>query len=120
MKELLICVALVQHRCSPARTAGRSARTVKLSGLMCRVAIDMCIGSAIASFWAWRAKGAAESMLDVIPVATGLIVGEGIWAVPQAILNFAGVVPPVCMAFFRSGEVTADIAAVSATGWPLG
>ena len=42
--------------------------------------------------------------LQIVPVATGLITGEGIWAVPQAILSFIGVTPPICMAFFKSGD----------------
>lgn len=80
----------------------------------------MALGSAIGSWWAWKAGGTSSAMMKVIPVATGLIVGEGLWSVPQAILNFAGATPPVCMQFFRSSAVTSDIAAVGASSWPLG
>ena len=85
-----------------------------------RVAVDMCVGSAIGSYISWKAKGDTNAIMGMIPIATGLIVGEGVWSVPQAILNFAGATPPVCMQFFKSSAVTADISAVSASSWPLG
>jgi len=42
----------------------------------------------------------AEAMLAA--TASGLICGEGLWALPSSILALAKVHPPICMKFFPS------------------
>jgi OPT family oligopeptide transporter len=60
-------------------------------------AIDMCIGSAILFCWEWMNKADAQAFAPA--VASGLMCGDGIWALPQAILSLANVQPPICMKF---------------------
>ena len=47
----------------------------------------------------WRMKSAESEALFMPAVATGLIVGDGLWTIPAAVLGFAGVQPPFCMSF---------------------
>ncbi|XP_062184464.1 probable metal-nicotianamine transporter YSL11 [Phragmites australis] len=60
-------------------------------------AIDMFLGSVILFFWEWMNKADAESFGPA--VASGLMCGDGIWALPQAFLSLANVKPPICMKF---------------------
>lgn len=60
-------------------------------------AIDMCIGSLILYIWQKRNKAGADAFAPA--VASGLICGDGIWALPSSILALAGLKPPICMKF---------------------
>ncbi|CAI9780459.1 unnamed protein product [Fraxinus pennsylvanica] len=60
-------------------------------------AIDMCIGSLILYIWQKRNKAGADAFAPA--VASGLICGDGIWALPSSILALAGIKPPICMKF---------------------
>lgn len=61
-------------------------------------AIDMFIGTCIVFVWERLNKQKADTFTAA--VASGLICGDGLWTIPVAILNFANVNPPICMAFF--------------------
>ncbi|KAL6627047.1 hypothetical protein ACP70R_030773 [Stipagrostis hirtigluma subsp. patula] len=63
-------------------------------------AIDMAIGCLILFIWKQTDKQAA-TMLAVV-VASGLICGEGLWALPSAFLQIFKVDPPICMKFLSS------------------
>ncbi|AQK44936.1 Probable metal-nicotianamine transporter YSL11 [Zea mays] len=60
-------------------------------------AIDMFLGSVILFFWEWKNKAEADSFGPA--VASGLMCGDGLWALPQAVLSLANVKPPICMKF---------------------
>ncbi|KAL2482949.1 putative metal-nicotianamine transporter YSL7 [Forsythia ovata] len=60
-------------------------------------AIDMCIGSLILFIWQKKNKAGANAFAPA--VASGLICGDGIWALPSSILALAGLKPPICMKF---------------------
>ncbi|KAI3454290.1 hypothetical protein Pfo_010953 [Paulownia fortunei] len=60
-------------------------------------AIDMCVGSLILYIWQRRNRASADALAPA--VASGLICGDGIWALPSSILALAGVKPPICMKF---------------------
>lgn len=63
-------------------------------------AIDMSIGSLIVLVWHKRNAKKAEFMVPA--VASGLICGEGLWTLPEAVLALAQVKPPICMKFVPS------------------
>lgn len=42
-----------------------------------------------------------------VPAAAGLISGEGLWAVPEAILALAKANPPMCMQFIATSAEAA-------------
>ncbi|TVT99847.1 hypothetical protein EJB05_54756 [Eragrostis curvula] len=63
-------------------------------------AIDMSLGSLILILWR-RADKQAATMLSVV-VASGLICGDGLWALPSAFLSTFKVQPPICMKFLSS------------------
>jgi len=69
-------------------------------------AIDMFLGSVILFFWEWKNKSEAESFGPA--VASGLMCGDGLWALPQAVLSLANVNPPICMKFL-SRSVNAKV-----------
>ncbi|CAL5068990.1 unnamed protein product [Urochloa decumbens] len=69
-------------------------------------AIDMFLGSVILFFWEWKNKAKAESFGPA--VASGLMCGDGLWALPQAVLSLANVNPPICMKFL-SRSVNAKV-----------
>ncbi|CAL5015850.1 unnamed protein product [Urochloa decumbens] len=69
-------------------------------------AIDMFLGSVILFFWEWKNKAEAESFGPA--VASGLMCGDGLWALPQAVLSLANVNPPICMKFL-SRSVNAKV-----------
>ncbi|XP_042470552.1 probable metal-nicotianamine transporter YSL12 isoform X2 [Zingiber officinale] len=60
-------------------------------------AIDMFIGSVILFVWEKIDKRKADSFAPA--VASGVICGDGIWTLPQAVLALAQVKPPICMKF---------------------
>ncbi|KAF2308858.1 hypothetical protein GH714_022048 [Hevea brasiliensis] len=63
-------------------------------------AIDMCAGSLIVL--AWHKLNSKKAELMIPAVASGLICGEGLWALPAAILALAKINPPICMKFIPS------------------
>ncbi|KAL1540728.1 putative metal-nicotianamine transporter ysl5 [Salvia divinorum] len=65
-------------------------------------AIDMCVGSLILFIWETIDKANADAFAPA--VASGLICGDGIWALPSSILGFAGVKPPICMKFLSKKD----------------
>ncbi|RCV34611.1 hypothetical protein SETIT_7G172900v2 [Setaria italica] len=69
-------------------------------------AIDMFLGSVILFFWEWKNKAEATSFGPA--VASGLMCGDGLWALPQAVLSLANVNPPICMKFL-SRSVNAKV-----------
>uniref|UniRef100_A0A161ZK14 Uncharacterized protein n=1 Tax=Daucus carota subsp. sativus TaxID=79200 RepID=A0A161ZK14_DAUCS len=70
-------------------------------------AIDMCVGSLILFIWEKMDKVKADAFGPA--VASGLICGDGIWALPSSILALAGVKPPICMKFLsRATNVKVD------------
>ncbi|KAA8547637.1 hypothetical protein F0562_004066 [Nyssa sinensis] len=64
-------------------------------------AIDMCVGSLILFIWQKMNKSKADTFGPAM--ASGLICGDGIWALPSSILALAGVNPPICMKFLSRG-----------------
>ncbi|WOL16869.1 putative metal-nicotianamine transporter YSL12 [Canna indica] len=60
-------------------------------------AIDMFIGSVI--LYVWRRINKAKADAFGPAVASGMICGDGIWSLPQAVLALAQVKPPICMKF---------------------
>ncbi|XP_047070563.1 probable metal-nicotianamine transporter YSL11 [Lolium rigidum] len=70
-------------------------------------AIDMFIGSTILFCWEWMNKADAQAFAPA--VASGLMCGDGIWALPQAVLSLANVNPPICMKFLsRAANAKVD------------
>ena len=63
-------------------------------------AIDMCLGSLVVYVWHKLNTKKAEAMIPA--TASGLICGEGLWALPASILALAKVNPPICMNFLAS------------------
>lgn len=58
-------------------------------------AIDFFLGSIIMMIWEWKRPQAALQLGPLL--AAGLIVGDGLWAVPAALLAVGGVAPPSCL-----------------------
>ncbi|KAL5076982.1 hypothetical protein RYX36_015966 [Vicia faba] len=65
-------------------------------------AIDMCVGSLILFIWQKLDRAKADAFGSA--VASGLICGDGIWALPSSFLALAGVKPPICMKFLSRGD----------------
>uniref|UniRef100_A0A804MDB0 Metal-nicotianamine transporter YSL7 n=1 Tax=Zea mays TaxID=4577 RepID=A0A804MDB0_MAIZE len=59
--------------------------------------IDMFLGCTILFIWEMRNKAEADSFGPA--VASGCMCGDGLWALPEAILSLANVKPPICMKF---------------------
>ncbi|XP_057805493.1 probable metal-nicotianamine transporter YSL8 [Salvia miltiorrhiza] len=88
---------------------GRGARFVPLPMAMAvpfylgsYFAVDMCVGSLILYVWQRRDRAAADALAPA--VASGLICGDGLWALPNSILALAGVEPPICMKFLSKAD----------------
>ncbi|KAM0840399.1 hypothetical protein ACQ4PT_059686 [Festuca glaucescens] len=64
--------------------------------------IDMCLGSAVLFIWTRMNSRSADLLSSA--VAAGLICGEGLFALPSAVLGIFSVQPPMCMKFFPSGK----------------
>lgn len=79
-------------------------------------AVMMCTGSAVK--WVWERRDAAGADTFLVPAAAGLIIGDGLWSVPSAVLAMAKVRPPVCMAFMSAGDAAKAAAAAAAVGAP--
>ena len=75
-------------------------------------AISMCLGSAVKAVWEAKDPDSADASL--VPAAAGLIIGEGLWSVPQAVLSMAKVKPPICMSFARAAPEALAAAAAPA------
>ncbi|KAJ0986821.1 hypothetical protein J5N97_005177 [Dioscorea zingiberensis] len=60
-------------------------------------AIDMCVGSIILFVWQKVNRPKADAFASA--VASGLVCGEGIWALPQAVIALGKINPPICMKF---------------------
>lgn len=63
-------------------------------------AIDFFLGSVIMHIWEAINKESA-SVFGTI-VGAGLLVGDGLWAIPSSIVAIFGKGPPICMGFYGS------------------
>ncbi|KAK9831441.1 hypothetical protein WJX81_005019 [Elliptochloris bilobata] len=64
-------------------------------------AVDMAVGSIVKGAWQIFAPGSAS---DYVPmVASGLIAGDGLWAIPSAVTALAGGKAPFCITGFYKG-----------------
>ncbi|KAL6624471.1 hypothetical protein ACP70R_031792 [Stipagrostis hirtigluma subsp. patula] len=63
--------------------------------------IGMCVGTLVMFIWNKMDSQSAEVLSSA--VAAGLICGEGIFALPTALLSMFNVKPPICMKFLPSG-----------------
>uniref|UniRef100_A0ACD5VFK3 Uncharacterized protein n=1 Tax=Avena sativa TaxID=4498 RepID=A0ACD5VFK3_AVESA len=64
------------------------------------IAVDMAMGSLLLVIWKKTNKKSAN-MLSVV-VASGLICGDGLFALPSAILSIFQIEPPICMKFLSN------------------
>ncbi|OEL24243.1 putative metal-nicotianamine transporter YSL1 [Dichanthelium oligosanthes] len=62
--------------------------------------IDMFLGSLIVIIWR-RADKQAANLLSVV-MASGMICGDGFWALPSSLLAMFKVQPPICMKFLST------------------
>ncbi|KAF8704071.1 hypothetical protein HU200_031557 [Digitaria exilis] len=60
-------------------------------------AIDMFLGSVVLFVWERADKAQADAFSYA--VASGLICGDGVWTLNQALLSLGNVKPPICMKF---------------------
>lgn len=60
-------------------------------------AIDFFVGSLIMLVWEWKRPQAALQLGPL--VGAGLIVGDGLWSIPAALLAIGNVAPPMCMKY---------------------
>jgi len=74
-------------------------------------AVTMCVGAAVKWVWERRAPEHADTFL--VPAAAGLIIGDGLWSVPSAVMAMAKVRPPVCMSFMSAAEAAGKAAAAA-------
>ncbi|CAL4966828.1 unnamed protein product [Urochloa decumbens] len=65
--------------------------------------IDMFLGSLMVVIWK-RADKQTANLLYIV-VASGLICGDGLWAVPSSLLAMFQVQPPICMKFLSTFEL---------------
>ncbi|WVZ78171.1 hypothetical protein U9M48_025923 [Paspalum notatum var. saurae] len=75
------------------------------------VSIDMCVGSLI--LLAWNHINIENAQLLAPVLASGLICGEGIFAIPFSLLGTYNVTPPMCIRFLDS-DVNAKVDALLA------
>ena len=68
--------------------------------------IDMFLGCTILFIWERKNKAEADSFGPA--VASGFMCGDGLWALPEAVLSLANVKPPICMKFL-SRSVNAKV-----------
>lgn len=61
------------------------------------LAISVGIGSIIKLIWEKKDKKSYDDFY--VPVAAGIIAGDGLWSLPSAFLALGGVNPPICMSF---------------------
>jgi uncharacterized oligopeptide transporter (OPT) family protein len=58
-------------------------------------AIGFWLGSIVMMIWEWWRPQAALQLGPLL--GAGLIVGDGLWAIPAALLAVGGVAPPICL-----------------------
>jgi hypothetical protein len=61
-------------------------------------AINFWLGSVVMHIWEAVNKAGAEELGPT--VGAGLLVGDGLWAIPSSLLAIAGKAPPLCLGFF--------------------
>lgn len=61
-------------------------------------AIDFWLGSVVMHIWEFINPSAAEELGAT--VGAGLLVGDGLWAIPSSLIAIAGKAPPLCMGFY--------------------
>ncbi|WIA41031.1 hypothetical protein OEZ86_004669 [Tetradesmus obliquus] len=61
-------------------------------------AIDFWLGSVILMIWERLHPASAEQLGPT--VGAGLLVGDGLWAIPSSLIAIAGKAPPLCMGFY--------------------
>jgi OPT family oligopeptide transporter len=71
------------------------------------VPIPMCVGSLLLYMWN-KVDGQSAELLSSA-VAAGMISGEGLFALPTALLTMKKVQPPICMKFLPSGEELGEV-----------
>ncbi|XP_024311745.1 probable metal-nicotianamine transporter YSL5 isoform X2 [Brachypodium distachyon] len=59
--------------------------------------VDMFIGTVI--LFVWQKIDRRDADEYAVPVASGLICGDGIWSIPSAVLSILRINPPLCMSF---------------------
>ncbi|KAI8471372.1 MAG: OPT superfamily oligopeptide transporter [Monoraphidium minutum] len=64
-------------------------------------AIDFWLGSVVMHIWEFFDKDSSAELATT--VGAGLLVGDGLWAIPSSILAIAQRAPPVCMGFYPRG-----------------
>ncbi|KAF5836148.1 OPT oligopeptide transporter protein-domain-containing protein [Dunaliella salina] len=69
------------------------------------IAVDMGLGSLILAIWEWKDAGAAELLAPA--VASGLIVGDGVFSLPLSLAGMLNIRAPFCMAFGGASAPTA-------------
>jgi OPT oligopeptide transporter protein len=67
-------------------------------------AVDMFIGTLVKWYWERIDPDGAEEYLT--PAAAGLIVGDGLVALPANALALAHIEPPICIKFVAAGAST--------------
>lgn len=61
-------------------------------------AIDFWLGSVIMHVWEYFDKESAVELGST--VGAGLLVGDGLWAIPSSVIAILGSAPPVCLGWF--------------------
>jgi len=61
-------------------------------------AINFWLGSVVMHIWEFVNAGTAEELGPT--VGAGLLVGDGLWAIPSSLLAIAGKAPPLCLGFW--------------------
>ena len=54
---------------------------------------------------AWMLTGSSHAVHLIPAAATGLIAGDGLWALPAALLAILGIDPPICMEFVSAHAI---------------
>lgn len=61
-------------------------------------AIDFWLGSVINHIWEFIDKDSATELGPTF--GAGLLVGDGLWAIPSSLIAISGKGPPICMGFY--------------------
>lgn len=62
-------------------------------------AINFWLGSVVMHIWEFINRASAEELGPT--VGAGLLVGDGLWAIPSSLLAIAGKAPPMCLGFWE-------------------
>ena len=65
---------------------------------LCSQALDFWAGSLINHAWEYLDSEGANELGPI--VGAGLLVGDGIWAIPSSLIAIFGKAPPICMGFY--------------------